>query len=59
VVLFAEYFNVGLAKEEWELPMYRYANLEVTLAVPPNVDWKRYCRTISKGAQFGNSSSMG
>jgi len=37
-VPFAEYFNVVLAQEEWELPTYQYADLEVTLAVPPTAD---------------------
>jgi len=40
-VPFIEYFNVGLAQEEWELPTYQYADLEVTLAVPPTADLER------------------
>jgi len=40
-VPFAEYFNVGLAQEEWELPTYQYADLEVTLKIPANVDLER------------------
>jgi len=40
-VPFAEYFNVGLAQEEWDLPAYQDADLEVTLILPPDVDLER------------------
>eukprot|EP00585_Thalassiosira_rotula_P004718 CAMPEP_0196138760 /NCGR_PEP_ID=MMETSP0910-20130528/6280_1 /TAXON_ID=49265 /ORGANISM="Thalassiosira rotula, Strain GSO102" /LENGTH=1149 /DNA_ID=CAMNT_0041399401 /DNA_START=95 /DNA_END=3541 /DNA_ORIENTATION=+ len=37
-VPFVEYFNVLLAREDWELPTYQYADLEVTLRIPASVD---------------------
>eukprot|EP00584_Thalassiosira_punctigera_P010578 CAMPEP_0172533962 /NCGR_PEP_ID=MMETSP1067-20121228/6500_1 /TAXON_ID=265564 ORGANISM="Thalassiosira punctigera, Strain Tpunct2005C2" /NCGR_SAMPLE_ID=MMETSP1067 /ASSEMBLY_ACC=CAM_ASM_000444 /LENGTH=1238 /DNA_ID=CAMNT_0013318687 /DNA_START=199 /DNA_END=3912 /DNA_ORIENTATION=- len=33
-----EYFDVGLAEEKWELPTYQYADLDVTVTLPPNLD---------------------